>query len=49
MEVQRSGGYGIEKDQYNHVEFEPVSTTALRLEIRLPDGFSTGIQEWVVK
>jgi hypothetical protein len=49
LEVKPKGDYGTMKDQFNRVEFEPVTTTGLRLEIRQPDDFSTGVQEWVVK
>ncbi len=47
--VRAKGTYDTAKDQYNRLEFEPVTTTALRLEIRQPDDFSTGVQEWIVK
>jgi uncharacterized protein len=47
--VQNPGSFGIEKDKYNTVRFTPVLTTGLRLEIRLPEKFSAGIQEWKVK
>ncbi len=40
---------GVAKDKYNTVRFKPVSTRSLRLEIQLPDKFSSGIQEWKVK
>jgi hypothetical protein len=48
-EVRTRGTYGTKKDQYNTVEFEPVTTTALKLDIRQPDEFSTGVQEWIVR
>ncbi|MFA6483970.1 MAG: discoidin domain-containing protein, partial [Bacteroidales bacterium] len=48
-EVKSKGAYGVKKDQYNTLEFEPVTTTALKLEIRQPDDYSTGVQEWVVR
>ena len=41
--------YGVEKDRYNTVRFTPIATTAIRLEVRLPEGFSTGIQEWKIR
>jgi len=31
------------------VKFAPVRTSALRLEIQLPEKFSAGIQEWKVR
>ncbi len=48
MEVQPKGEYGLLKDQFNRLEFQTVTTTALKIELRLPDRFSSGIQEWVV-
>jgi hypothetical protein len=41
--------YNTEKDQYNLVRFQPVRTTALRLEIQLPEKFSSGVHEWRVR
>lgn len=41
--------YSITKDKYDRVQFEPVTTTALRLEVRLPAEHSAGIHEWKVK
>jgi DUF1680 family protein len=41
--------YVIEKDKYNTVRFEPVTTTALRMEVRLSSDNSSGIHEWIVK
>ena len=49
LPVKNINIYGVDKDKYNTVRFAPVRTTALRLEIQLPDKFSTGIQEWKVK
>ena len=41
--------YGLEKDAYNRVAFEPVSTSGLRLEITMQPNWSAGIQQWRVK
>ena len=41
--------YGTEKDKYNRVRFDPVRTSALKIEIQLQDKFSAGILEWKVK
>ncbi|MCK4872731.1 MAG: glycoside hydrolase family 127 protein [Phycisphaerales bacterium] len=38
--------YGVEPNTYNRVNFDPIETTALRLEVKLQDGFSGGILEW---
>lgn len=48
-EVPNPSNYGVEKDKYNEVTFGPVKTNGLRLEIQLPDKFSAGIHEWIVK
>jgi len=45
-EVTGASGYGTKTDAYNRVTFEPVQTTALRIEARLKPGFSGGILEW---
>jgi hypothetical protein len=47
-EVNESGNYGIEIDKYNRVTFQPVKTSALRLELRLNEDISGGIHEWKV-
>jgi DUF1680 family protein len=41
--------YGVDKDRYNVVRVTPVKTDAVRLEIQLPEKFSSGIHEWKVK
>jgi hypothetical protein len=47
--VKTEGPFGAAKDAYNTVKFATVTTTAVRLEIKLPEKFSSGIQEWKVK
>lgn len=47
--VKNTTPYAISKDAFNVVSFEPVTTTALKLEVQLPVDNSTGIHEWVVK
>jgi hypothetical protein len=47
--VKNTGPYEIAKDKYNVLTFEPVTTTALKLEVQLPADNSTGIHEWAVK
>jgi hypothetical protein len=37
------------KDEWNRVSFPPVTTTALRIEVDLQQGFSGGLLEWRVK
>lgn len=47
-EVKATSAYGTEKDRYNHVTIEPVTTTALKLAAKLQDGQSGGVIEWKV-
>lgn len=47
-EVAGVESYGVEKDCYNHVGFEPVKTTALKIAAKLRDGYSGGVIEWKV-
>lgn len=46
--VLTNGEFGTQIDQYNHVDFPPVTTTALRVVVQLQDGRSGGILEWRV-
>jgi uncharacterized protein len=47
--VSNPSGFGCEKDKYNRTTFDPVETSALRLEVQLPERFSAGIHEWRVE
>ena len=47
--VETRDAYGLAKDAYNTVRFNPVHTTALRLEVALPEAYASGIQEWKVR
>jgi hypothetical protein len=47
-ELPNATGYGVEKDKFNKVKFDPVRTKALRLEVQLQPGYSGGILEWTV-
>ena len=47
--VKNTSAYEINKDKYDVIKFEPVKTTALRVEIKLPENFATGVHEWKVK
>lgn len=47
--VPDASAFGVVKDRYNTVVFRPVRTTALRIELQLPGGFSSGILEWKVR
>ncbi len=39
---------GSQLDTYNRMQFQPVTTTALRIEVELQAGYSGGILEWTV-
>jgi len=41
--------YGVAKDAYNTVRFIPVRTEAFKIEVLLPEKYSSGIQELKVK
>jgi len=44
--VEAKGSFGVEPGTFNRVEWTPVETTALRLEVHLKDRLSAGIHEW---
>lgn len=48
LQVAPTTAFGVDKDRYNVVPFAPVTTDALRIEVKLRDGFSGGILEWRV-
>jgi hypothetical protein len=48
-EVPNASAYGLDKDKFNKVTFDAVSTTALRLEAQLQPEFSAGILEWQIE
>jgi len=47
--VETNAMFGVEVDRYNRVAFKPVTTTALRFEIRAQERFSAGVQEIKVR
>jgi uncharacterized protein len=47
--VTNTSSYEIAKDAYNSVQFKPITTTALKLEVQLPVDNATGIHEWIVE
>jgi len=47
--VKNLTGYSPVKDKYDVVRFEPVRTTAIRLEIQLPQNYATGVHEWIIQ
>jgi hypothetical protein len=46
LPVETSSPYAVARDQFNGVTFEPVRTTALRIEVQLQPSFSGGVLEW---
>lgn len=48
-EVPNADQYATRKGVANTVNFEPVETTAVKLEVVLPDDNSAGLYEWSVK
>jgi len=47
--VKHGGPYGTEVDKFNQVEFDPVTTTSLKIEIDLQETWSAGILEVVIE
>ncbi len=47
--VETSGTYGVEKGRFNRVEFKPVTTSAMRLEVTMQPNWSAGVEEWKLK
>jgi hypothetical protein len=47
--VNALGNYTATKDELNTIKFKTISTKSLRLEVHLPEKFSSGIYEWSVK
>ena len=47
--VKNTTDYAVAKDKFNVVKFEPVKTTAIKVEVQLPEKTSSGLHEWNVK
>ncbi len=47
--IPNPSAYGVQKDRFNTVTFDEVTTSALRIEVGLQDGFSGGILEWRIR
>jgi hypothetical protein len=41
--------YAVSKDEWNKIEFETITTDAMRLMVQLPEKTSAGIHEWIVE
>ncbi|HPR32307.1 MAG TPA: glycoside hydrolase family 127 protein [Prolixibacteraceae bacterium] len=47
--VKAKTTYTVTKDAWDTVDFEPVTTKALRMKVKLSVDFSSGIHEWMVE
>jgi uncharacterized protein len=47
--VETAEPFGVERDRYNRISFERVTTTGLRLEVTMQPNWSAGIEEWKVR
>jgi len=47
--VNVAGDYPTSKDEWNEVIFTPVTSSALRLRVKLPEIHSAGIHEWIIE
>ncbi|MBR2291188.1 MAG: hypothetical protein IJ868_02610, partial [Prevotella sp.] len=47
--VSGADNYGTKKGVGNTVQFDPVKTKALKLEVVLPEKLSSGVFEWSVR
>ena len=49
LPVENTNAYGVEKGQGNEVVFKPVTTKAIKLEVKLAEKNAAGIFEWEVE
>lgn len=49
VEVDAKNEYGVQLDIINTTDFEPVTTSAVKVEIDLPEDCSSGIHEWIIE
>ena len=47
--VAHPSGYGCEKDRYNRTTFDAIETDGLRLDVEMPEKFSSGLLQWKVE
>jgi len=47
--VRDAGDYGCKGDGYNRTTFDAVETDGLRLDVQLPEKFSSGLLQWKVE
>ena len=46
--VKHLSEYHITKDEWNNITFEPVKTSAVRINVKLSKEYSSGIHEWII-
>lgn len=49
IEVNKKNEYGVQLNIINTTDFEPITTTAVKIEIDLPKDCSSGIHEWIIE
>jgi hypothetical protein len=49
VKLAPGASYGVARDAPQSVSFEPLETSALKLEVALQSGFSAGVLEWKVE
>ena len=49
LPVKALSEYIVSKDKYDTIRFEPVQTSAMKIEVQLPVDFATGMHEWIIK
>ncbi len=49
LPVQSTMAYTMDKDRENLVTFKPVTTKAMKLEVKLPENHAAGLYEWSVR
>jgi DUF1680 family protein len=47
--VRTTDAFGVARNAWNRIGFDPITTTALRIEVIMQPGFSAGVQEWAVR
>jgi hypothetical protein len=47
--VKNKNRYGVTKDAWDYLEFEPVESQTIKIKVKLNREFSSGIYEWVVE
>lgn len=49
LPVETTSTFGVDRNAWNTIQFKPITTQALRIELAMQEGFSAGLQEWRVK